>query len=44
MDNMILMLHLATSSGEAMRRMVVQVAEGVMTVLRGGAPESLVVI
>ena len=44
MDNVILTPHLAASSREAMKRMAVQVAEGVMAVLRGGAPESPVVI
>lgn len=44
MDNVILTPHLAASSREAMRRMAVQVAEGVMAVLRGGIPESPVVM
>jgi len=44
MDNVILTPHLAASSREAMRRMAVQVAEGVMAVLRGDAPESPVVM
>jgi len=44
MDNVILTPHLAASSREAMRRMAVQVAEGVMAVLRGGTPESPVVM
>ena len=43
-DNVILTPHLAASSREAMRRMAVQVAEGVMAVLRGGIPESPVVM
>jgi len=43
-DNVILTPHLAASSREAMRRMAVQVAEGVMAVLRGGVPESPVVM
>lgn len=44
MDNVILTPHLAASSREAMRRMAVQVTEGVMAVLRGGIPESPVVM
>ena len=44
MDNVILTPHLAASSEDAMRRMAVEVAEGVMTMLRGGLPESPVVI
>lgn len=44
MDNVILTPHLGASSREAMRRMAVQVAEGVVEVLRGGVPNSLVVI
>jgi len=44
MDNVILTPHLAASSGEAMRQMAIQVAEGVMVVLRGGVPESPVVM
>ena len=44
MDNVILTPHLAASSREAMRRMAVQAAEGVMAVLRGGIPESPVVM
>lgn len=44
MDNVILTPHLGASSREAMRRMAVQVAEGVVKVLRGGVPNSPVVI
>jgi len=44
MDNVILTPHLGASSREAMRRMAVQVAEEVMEVLRGGVPESPVVM
>jgi len=44
MGNVILTPHLGASSREAMRRMAVQVAEGVVEVLRGGVPESPVVV
>jgi phosphoglycerate dehydrogenase-like enzyme len=44
MDNVILTPHLAASSEEAMRRMAVQVSEGVLKVLRGEAPKHPVVI
>jgi D-3-phosphoglycerate dehydrogenase len=44
MDNVILTPHLAASSEEAMRRMAVQVCEGVLEVLRGEAPEYPVVM
>ncbi|MFQ6053048.1 MAG: hydroxyacid dehydrogenase [Candidatus Bathyarchaeia archaeon] len=44
MENVVLTPHLAASSREAMRRMAVQVAEGVLAVLGGGVPESPVVI
>ena len=43
MDNVILTLHLGASSREAMINMSVQVAEGVVEVLRGGVPKSPVV-
>jgi len=39
MDNVVLTPHLAASSEEAMMRMAVQVAEGVLKVLRGEAPD-----
>jgi D-3-phosphoglycerate dehydrogenase len=44
MDNVVLTPHLAASSEEAMRRMAVQVAEGVLKVLKGEAPDHPVVI
>jgi phosphoglycerate dehydrogenase-like enzyme len=44
MDNVILTPHLAASSEEAMRRMAVQVAGGVLKVLKGEAPDHPVVI
>jgi D-3-phosphoglycerate dehydrogenase len=44
MDNVILTPHLGASSNEAMERMAVQVAEGVLKVLRGEAPDNPVVI
>ena len=44
MDNVILTPHLAASSEEAMRRMAVQVAEGVLRALRGERPAHPVVI
>ncbi len=44
MDKVILTPHLAASSREAMKRMAVQVAEGVMAVLTSGTPESPVVM
>ncbi|MFB0557949.1 MAG: 2-hydroxyacid dehydrogenase, partial [Candidatus Bathyarchaeia archaeon] len=44
MDNIILTPHLGASSMEAMRRMAIQVAEGVLKVLRGEAPDYPVVI
>jgi D-3-phosphoglycerate dehydrogenase len=40
MDNVILTPHLGASSLEAMRRMAVQVAEGVLKVLRGEMPDN----
>jgi phosphoglycerate dehydrogenase-like enzyme len=43
MDNVILTPHLAASSEEAMRRMAVQVAEGVLKVLNGEVPDHPVV-
>jgi D-3-phosphoglycerate dehydrogenase len=43
MDNVILTPHLGASSIEAMRRMAVQVAEGVLKVLSGEAPDHPVV-
>jgi len=43
-DNVILTPHLGTSNLEGMQRMAIQVAEGVLTVLRGGKPENPVVI
>lgn len=39
MDNVVLTPHLAASSEEAMERMAVQVAEGVLRVLNGEAPD-----
>ncbi len=39
MDNVVLTPHLAASSEEAMERMAVQVAEGVLKVLNGEAPD-----
>jgi len=44
MENVVLTPHLAASSREGMRRMAVQVAEGVLKVLRGGRPDNPVVI
>ena len=44
MDNVILTPHLAASSEEAMRRMAVQAAEGVLKVLNGEAPDHPVAI
>jgi D-3-phosphoglycerate dehydrogenase len=44
MDNVILTPHLAASSEEAMRRMAVQAAEGVLKALRGEPPDHPVVI
>ena len=44
MDNVILTPHLAASSEEAMRRIAVQVAEGVLKVLKGEAPDHPVAI
>ncbi|UCH57562.1 MAG: hydroxyacid dehydrogenase [Candidatus Bathyarchaeota archaeon] len=44
MDNVILTPHLGASSMEALRRMAVQSAEGVLRVLRGEAPDHPVVI
>jgi len=44
MDNVVLTPHLAASSEEAMRRMAVQVAEGVLKALKGEAPDHPVVI
>jgi glyoxylate reductase len=43
MDNVILTPHLGASSIEAMRRMAVQVAEGILKVLSGDAPDHPVV-
>jgi D-3-phosphoglycerate dehydrogenase len=43
MDNVVLTPHLAASSEEAMKRMAVQVAEGVLKVLNGEAPDYPVV-
>jgi glyoxylate reductase len=43
MDNVVLCPHLAASSEEAMKRMAVQVAEGVLGVLNGEAPDYPVV-
>ncbi|MBQ03765.1 3-phosphoglycerate dehydrogenase [Candidatus Bathyarchaeota archaeon] len=39
MDNVVLTPHLAASSEEAMKRMAVQVAEGVLKVLKGETPD-----
>lgn len=44
MDNVILTPHLGASSNEAMRRMAIQVAEGVLKVLRGEQPDHPVVM
>jgi D-3-phosphoglycerate dehydrogenase len=44
MDSVVLTPHLAASSEEAMRRMAVQVAEGVLKVLKGEDPDHPVVI
>ena len=43
MDNVVLTPHLGASSREAMRRMAVEVAEGIIEGLRGGTPRSPVV-
>ena len=43
MDNVVLTPHLAASSEEAMRRMAVQVAEGVLKALKGEVPDHPVV-
>jgi D-3-phosphoglycerate dehydrogenase len=43
MDNVVLTPHLAASSEEAMERMAIQVAEGVLKVLNGEAPDYPVV-
>lgn len=44
MDNVILTPHLGASSNEAMRRMAIQVAEGILKVLRGEQPDHQVVM
>lgn len=43
MDNVILTPHIGASSREAMKRMAIQVSEGVMKILRGGIIENLIV-
>ena len=43
MDNVVLCPHLAASSEEAMKRMAIQVAEGVLRVMNGEAPDYPVV-
>ena len=43
MDNVVLCPHLAASSEEAMRRIAVQVAEGILRVLNGESPDYPVV-
>jgi D-3-phosphoglycerate dehydrogenase len=44
LDNVVLTPHLAASSEEAMERMAIQVAEGVLKALNGESPDYLVVI
>ncbi len=44
MDNVVLTPHLAASSEEAMERMAIQVAEGVLKVLNGESPDHPVII
>ena len=44
MDNVILTPHLGACNLEGMTRMALQVAEGVLTAIRGGTPENPVVI
>jgi D-3-phosphoglycerate dehydrogenase len=43
MDNVILTPHLGASSAEAMRRMAVEVAEGIIRISRGERPKNIVV-
>ena len=43
MDNVILTPHLGASSREAMRRMAIQVADGIIQLLSGSSPENMVV-
>ena len=43
MDNVILTPHLGASSREAMRRMAIQVADGIVQILSGGSYENIVV-
>lgn len=43
MDNVILTPHIGVSSLEAMKRMAVQVSEGVMKILRGETVENIIV-
>ncbi|MBS7629687.1 phosphoglycerate dehydrogenase, partial [Candidatus Bathyarchaeota archaeon] len=43
MDNVILTPHIAASSLEAMKRMAVQVSEGVVKMLRGETVENVIV-
>jgi phosphoglycerate dehydrogenase-like enzyme len=42
MDNVVIAPHLGASSFEAMRRMAIQVAEGVVDVLEGREPKNRV--
>lgn len=44
MDNVILTPHIGASTMEALRRMAIQVANGVIEVLRGGVPDNPVVM
>lgn len=44
MDNVVITPHISSSSKESLRRMAVQVAEGVIKVLRGGVPKNLLVV
>ena len=44
MDNVILTPHIGASTVEALRRMAIQAANGVIEVLRGGVPDNPVVI
>jgi phosphoglycerate dehydrogenase-like enzyme len=44
MDNVVLTPHISSSSKESLMRMAVQVAEGVIEVLRGGVPENPLIV
>jgi D-3-phosphoglycerate dehydrogenase len=44
MDNVILTPHIGASTVEALKRMAIQVAKGVIEVLRGGIPDNPVVV